>query len=156
MNNVIKSLGPRGSNLIKSYETLQLKAYKPTPNDVWTIGWGSTRDVKPGMVITLSEAEDRFRQDILSAVSLINSLSLTLTQSMFDALVSLVFNVGSGAVASASTICSALRMGDYYTAWAGFTLWRKQRGSDGKLHDLLGLARRRAKEMSLFLEDGLP
>lgn len=155
--NGVKYLGPRGANLIKSFETLQLKAYKPTPNDVWTIGYGSTRDVKPGMIITLAEAEDRFMQDASSTIREVNNrFSKTLlTQAMFDALVSLVFNVGASAISPTSTIGSSLIVKDYYSAWAGFALWRKQRGPNG-LQNLLGLARRRAKEMSLFLEDGMP
>ena len=87
---------------------------------------------------------------------------------MFDALVSLVFNAGSGAIKPnkepvlkqddlGSTIWRELtgwgkaQRSDYYEACEAFFLWRKQKGKD-----LLGLARRRAKEMVLFLEDGLP
>lgn len=153
----MKSLGSRGEILIKASELLSLKSYKPTPNDVWTIGWGHTgSDVGPNQQITIEEAQALFIKDTAKFVALVNSLSVRLTQSMFDALVSLVFNVGASAVGPKSTIGQALILRDYYSAWAGFTLWRKQRGADGQLHNLLGLARRRAKEMSLFLEDGLP
>lgn len=47
---------------IKSFEGLRLKAY-PDPGskdgNPWTIGYGSTRGVKKGMVITEAEAEAR-------------------------------------------------------------------------------------------------
>lgn len=151
-------LGPRGESLIKSFEQLRLTAYKPTRDDVWTIGWGSTRDVYEGLSITIDQAQLRFLADTQNAVRTVNALPCALTQSMFDALVSLVFNVGPGAIKPGSTIGNALHLlaaggkpAGYYTAWAGFALWRKQAGKD-----LLGLARRRAKEMTLFLEDGLP
>lgn len=160
MNNL--HLGPRGESLIKSFEQLRLIAYLPTPNDVPTIGYGSTRGVKLGMTITREQADRMFDIDVLQAVTSVNSLPCKLTQSMFDALVSLVFNVGPGAVKAGSTIGDALRyqlkartvtehQAVYFSAWAGFALWRKQAKKD-----LLGLARRRAKEMQLFFEDGLP
>lgn len=146
------TLGKRGEALIKQYETLKLTAYLPTPNDVSTIGWGHTRGVKMGDTCTRDQADRWFREDVRSSeLAVETSTGDTLTQSMYDALVSLVFNVGPAAVSSSSTIGKALRDSNYFAAWAGFALWRKQ----GK-KDLLGLARRRAKEMVLFLEDGLP
>lgn len=162
------TLGKRGELLIKSYEGYSSKAYLPTPDDVLTIGFGHTRNVKMGDTCTTEQAEEWFKQDISSAVQAVNKFKFNLTQAMFDALVSLVFNVGPGALKPAkvptlkqsdmgSTIWTALsgygRNGDpdYYAACAGFFLWRKQNKKD-----LLGLARRRAKEMVLFLEDGLP
>lgn len=160
-------LGPRGELLIKSFEQLRLTAYKPTRDDVWTVGWGSTKGVREGMTISIDEAQLRFLADIGDAVYRVNSLPCALTQSMFDALVSLVFNVGPGAIKAGSTIGNALQSKirlpfdpktaalaptpDYFAAWAGFALWRKQAGKN-----LLGLARRRAKEMDLWWQDGLP
>lgn len=162
-------LGLRGEKLIKSYETLKFSAYLPTKDDVWTIGWGRTKGVKKGDICTIDQAEKWFREDVAWAEEAVNQLitrwNVKLTQSMFDALVSLVFNVGPSAVESestkpgkdsdvksfypGSTIWFQLyRSNNYYTACQAFMLWRKQKGKD-----LLGLARRRAKEMSLFLED---
>lgn len=149
-------LGSRGERLIKSYETLKLVAYMPTPNDRPTIGWGHTKDVKIGQTISLTQAQAFFDEDMADAVAavslLVKKAKVKLTQSMVDAIISLVFNVGPSAVQSRSTIGSALiEKGDYYLACQGFFLWRKQAG-----RSLLGLARRRAKEMELFLEDGIP
>jgi lysozyme len=151
---MIMKLGSRGESLIKSFETLKLKAYMPTPNDVPTIGYGHTKGVKLGQTIDIAEAERLFDLDVKSSVDAVNGLLCPLTQSMFDALVSLVFNVGHSGIKVGSTIGDALRKSpkpDYYVAWSGFALWRKQAGKD-----LLGLARRRAKEMELFLQDGIP
>jgi len=152
------SLGPRGESLIKSFEKLSLVAYMPTPNDQPTIGWGHTgKDVKIGDTITKEMAEIMFTKDIEWAENSVRHKQAILTQSMFDALVSLVFNVGPGCLTDDSTIGGNLptlefsNSGGYFRAWAGFALWRKQGGKD-----LLGLARRRAKEMELFLEDGIP
>lgn len=149
--NMNMKLGKRGEILIKSYETLRLTGYFPTPDDKPTAGWGHTGpDVEIGREYTLYTAGLWFTSDTASAVKVVNAIGVKLTQSMFDALVSIVFNVGPGCVSGNSTIGRALRSGDYLGAWAGFALWRKQ----GK-KDLLGLARRRAGEMCLFLEDGL-
>jgi lysozyme len=152
------TLGPRGAALIKSYETLRLKAYKPTPNDVWTVGYGSTRGIREGIVITEFRAEELFKQDTQDAVEAVDYLhrrmsskGFDLTPSMIDALISLVFNVGPSCLSASATIGKALIAGNYYSAWRGFSLWTKQASND-----LLGLARRRSEEMKLFLEDGIP
>jgi lysozyme len=147
------TLGLPGLALITSFETLQFTAYLPTPNDVWTIGYGHTHNVKQGDTCTSSQANKWLIDDVNGAVTDVRIMlaEINLTQSMFDALVSLVFNVGSGAIIQWSTIRQALAGKDYYAACAGFYLWRKQAGKD-----LLGLARRRVKEMELFLSGGLP
>lgn len=149
------TLGPRGETLIKSFEGFRLSAYLPTPNDVPTIGYGHTDGVKLGDTCTREQAEEWFHLDVSSSVRTVLLVQLTLniklTQSMFDSLVSLVFNVGSSCLGTGSTIRKALSVKDYYTACGGFFLWRKQ----GKT-DLLGLARRRIDEMNLFLDDGIP
>jgi len=144
-------LGTRGSDIIKSYEALKLRAYLPTPDDVWTIGWGHTKGVNPGDVIDLAKAEQFFIEDTFTAVEAVNRLGVPLTQGMFDALVSLVFNTGPGAISPNSTIGMALIKRDYFSAGAGFLLWRKQKGKD-----LLGLVRRRVKELDIFFQDGIP
>lgn len=149
-------LGLRGEALIKSYETLKFSAYMPTKDDVWTLGYGRTKGVKMGDICTIDQAEKWFREDVAWAEEAVNRLielnsSVKLSQSMFDALVSLIFNVGPSCVAVGSTVGDNLRNNMYYLACNGFFLWCKQKGKD-----LLGLARRRAKEMVLFLEDGVP
>lgn len=144
-------LGIRGEKLIKSHETLRLSAYLPTPDDVPSIGWGHTSGVHLGDTCSLAQARVWFSLDVAEATATIARLPIPLTDAMRDALISLVYNVGASAISAKSTIGHALLAKDYYTAWAGFTLWRKQSG-----RDLLGLARRRAEEMSLFLEDGVP
>lgn len=168
-------LGPRGEALIKGRETLRLVAYRPTPRDVWTIGWGHTRGVKKGDRCTPEQAEAWFWEDVAPVVAAINLFDYELTQAMFDALCSLGYNCGIGSTATESellaladfaewmadlslvkpttesTVGNALAENRYYTAWRGISLWTKQAGKD-----LLGLARRRAEEMVLFFEDGLP
>jgi len=49
--------------LIKRFESLQLDAYL-CPAGVWTIGWGHTAGVEPGMRITAQHAEELLGLDI--------------------------------------------------------------------------------------------
>lgn len=155
-----RQLGKRGARLIQVAEAgpggfPALKAFLPTPNDVPTIGWGHTKGVQMGMTCTLAQAEAWFNEDVADAVKAVTGLSTRtkceLSQSMFDALVSLVYNVGPGAVQSASTISDCLMDRYYFGAWRGFSLWIKQAH-----RPLRGLAIRRAAEMALFFEDPLP
>lgn len=151
------TLGKRGETLIKVIETgdgiPRLKAYLPTPHDVPTIAFGHTQGVKLGDTCTEEQAEQWFREDVTGAVRIVNlvGLGLDFTQSMFDALVSLVYNSGPSPLTLTSTIGAALRKRDWFGAWRGFALWTKQGHTD-----LRGLAERRAQEMALFMEDPLP
>ncbi len=54
---------PEGVRLIKDFEGLSLKAYV-CPAGVLTIGYGTTRGVKPGQVISEAEAEAMLRADL--------------------------------------------------------------------------------------------
>ena len=80
-------------NAIKGFEKLELKAYK-CPAGVLTIGYGHTRGVKEGQVITEAQADVLLKGDVLLVEKSINDLGLTLTQGQFDALVSFCFNLG--------------------------------------------------------------
>lgn len=80
-------------NAIKGFETLELKAYK-CPAGVLTIGYGHTRGVKKGQVITKVQADVLLKGDVLVVEKSINDLGLTLTQGQFDALVDFCFNLG--------------------------------------------------------------
>jgi len=134
-------------NIIKKHEGLRLEAYLPTPNDVWTIGYGHTHTTKQGMKITKAQADKLLYMDIAWAEEAVNTLvKVPLTQNQFDALVSFVFNVGAGAF-SKSTLLRFLNMGDYTNAAAQFLRWNRQKGKV-----LNGLTRRRQEERELFLK----
>ncbi len=90
---IVKSSG-LAHQLIKASEGLFLKAYR-CPAGVWTIGWGHTKDVKPGMRISLDEAERLFREDVVEFDSgVARALKREVPQYVFDALVSFAWNVG--------------------------------------------------------------
>jgi lysozyme len=146
-----RRLGPAGADLIKSYEGLKTEAYRPTENDVPTLGYGHTRGVKMGDTCTIAQAEAWFREDVAGAEKAVNALGVPMSQGQFDALVSFAFNVGAGSLGEGTTVGNAMRERRWFNAWIGLALWTKQAGKD-----LRGLARRRAQEMALFMSDPLP
>lgn len=97
----IMTLSKTGLDFIKKWESLSLKAYK-CPKGIWTIGYGHTSGVKPGMQITKEEAEALIKKDVFMAESAVNELQQffsypVMSQNEYDALVSLVFNIGTDA-----------------------------------------------------------
>lgn len=146
------NIGERGISLIKSFEKLRLTAYKPTPNDVWTVGYGSTKDVEPGMTITEEEADERLLLDLHDAETCVRKrcTGINITQGQYDAMVSLVFNIGCGNF-SGSTVLRKLLDGDDDGACEAFLMWIKQKNKKtGALETLAGLTRRRLEEQALF------
>lgn len=140
--------GAKGRELIKSFESLKLKAYPDpaTGGKPWTIGWGHTKGVKPGDQITQAQAEAFLAEDLAVFESAVNSaIKRPMTQSQFDAMVSLAFNIG-GANFASSTLVKKFNAGDVQGAADQFPRWKN---ADGK--EMKGLVRRRAAERELFL-----
>jgi lysozyme len=82
---------------IKFEEGLRLEAYRDT-SAVWTIGYGHTGpEVHEGQVITEGEAKELLHKDVQWAIDAVNHMvKVPLGQNQFNALVSFVFNVGTG------------------------------------------------------------
>lgn len=132
------------ADIIKRFEGCKLTAYK-CPADVWTIGWGSTRNVKEGMVISEGEAFARLMMDMQESGEAIESyVKVPLNDNQFAALVSFVFNVGAGAFRK-STMLKMLNQGAYSAAAVQFDRWTKAGNQV-----LPGLVKRRAAERALF------
>jgi len=134
----------RGINLIKSFEGFRSKAYK-CPAGVWTIGYGSTSNVREGMVISEQQAETMLRNDLMTAENAVNNQRLDINQNKFDALVSFVFNCGSGNFAK-STLLKRIKINPHDPSiYKWFAVWNK---GGGKV--LPGLVRRRKEEAELY------
>lgn len=138
-----------GLDLIKSYETLQLTAYRALKTEKYlTIGYGHYGpDVKEGQTITKDEATELLQQDVQTAENELNQLikqNVLLTQNQFDALCSLVFNIGVGNFRK-STLRKKL-LNHIRSVDCEFMKWVY---SDG--HYIQGLYNRRKKEVELFL-----
>ena len=132
-------------DLIRQFEGLRLAAYK-CPAGVPTIGYGTTRGVKMGMTVTKDEAEKLLQADVTPFSDRINKLvKVKLNQNQFDALVSFVYNVGSGAFAD-STMLKLINQNLLDDAANQFIRWNRANGEV-----LPGLTRRRMAERDLFL-----
>ena len=130
-----------GLDLIKKYEGLRLKAYKPVATEeYWTIGYGHYgADVREGMTITEAQAEEYLKLDCASAVKAVNNLKRNFTQNQFDALVSFTYNCGAGNLRKLCKDRTIAEIGEK------IVLYNK---AGGKV--LNGLVRRRNEEQALY------
>lgn len=145
----MKQISDNGLQLIAGFEGLRLNAYFDAVG-VLTIGYGHTQGVKRGDTITKKQALDFLRDDAQTAVNAVNQLvKVNLTQNQFDALVSLVFNIGAGNFKS-SRLLKFVNVKQFKAAADAFKSWNKGR-INGKLTVLKGLTIRRGRERELFL-----
>lgn len=137
-----------GINLIKKFEGCRLTAYK-CPAGVWTIGYGHTRNVTPGMTITQQQAEELLKQDLLSfELNVRGCVVANLNDYQIDALTSFAYNLGIGSLRK-STLLRIINKGGATEAEIRrqFSRWVY---AGGKI--LKGLQRRRAAEADLYFK----
>jgi lysozyme len=138
-----------GLLMIKRFEGVRLKAYRDT-NGLWTIGCGHLLPVGQDYH-DLEWAQAQVAEQLLAdtsgtQASVRRAVKVPLSQPQFDALVSLVFNIGSGHfigtdATKPSTVLTRLNQKDYYGAAEAFLLW-KDKGI---------LLPRRQEERAVFL-----
>lgn len=145
-----RQVSPKGIALIHSFEQCRLEAY-PDPGSrdgrPWTIGWGSTGPgIAKGVRWTQAQADERFAADLAKFAAKVDAMigDSPTTQHQFDAMVSLAYNIGTGALQK-STVLRLHKAGDYAGAAAAFAMWVR---NDGKI--MRGLVRRRAAEADLY------
>ena len=131
---------------MESFEGLRLKAYYDQRH-IPTIGYGHTgADVFINDTITQEEADNLLAIDLHHAESAIYTyVKVALNQNQFDALVSLIYNIGSGAF-STSTVLRLLNANDIDGAADAFLMWDKTNGAVNQ-----GLLNRRKAERTYFL-----
>lgn len=149
-------LNPSGIRLIKEFESLSLKAYRDQ-GGIWTIGYGHTGDVEPGLEITREQAEQWFKEDVEFVEENIAALvKVPLTANQHAALVSFIYNVGLGnpgikagfqylVSGNPSTMLRLLNEGKYDSVASEFSKWIHVGGIVSN-----GLIRRRKAEQELF------
>jgi len=141
-------ISEEGKGLIKKFEGCKLEAYLCSAN-VWTCGWGATRDVNEKTTWTQEQADERFDHDIVEFEDYINDyVTAPLHQNQFDALVAWVYNLGPNNLKS-STMLRVLNSGEYEEVPHQMKRWNK---AGGKV--LEGLTRRRLAESMLFEGNG--
>lgn len=138
---------PRVISFIKGFEGFRAAAYVPVKDDKLTIGYGFTAGVKAGDTMTRAEADARFIEELAKyEYAVERATHERCTQSQFDALVSLAYNIGIGALQK-STVLKAHNREDFAAAARAFALYNK---SGGKVYP--GLVKRRAAEAAMYLE----
>ncbi len=130
---------------IAGYESYRGDAYLPTPHDVPTYGYGSTKGVKLGDKITPDRALARLANDLDSVyvIGVKKCVDVPLYDHEFGAYVSLTYNIGVPAFCN-STLVKKLNHGDYSGACAEISRWNKQKGKE-----LKGLTKRRSEERKI-------
>lgn len=128
-----RQLSARGEAFIKQEEGFRSRAYKDGVTSLgvqlYSIGYGHQITGRDGLtknsVIDELKAHELFRGDVASRERLIAKIvRVPLTQGQFDALVSLGYNIGLGALEKSSLI-KALNRGDYVEARRQFMEWTK-------------------------------
>lgn len=140
----------RGRAFIEKEEGCVLHAYSDAANEdppdrkpVWTIGYGHTGpEVVSGLVWTKQQADQGLERDLMHVELTItaNCKPADMLQNEFDALASLIFNIGGHAFIN-STVLRDYNRGDFQAAADAFLMWRRPPR----------LIPRRERERALFL-----
>jgi len=154
---MIMNISPSGIEFIKSWEKLRLNAYLDAPStSIWTIGYGHTKGVYANQTISVDQAKQFLNEDLAIVESMINYYckNVDLSQNQFDALCSLVFNVGAGTIFTkvynngykkGSSLYNLLLAGEIDKAGDHFTDFVMAGGQK-----MQGLVNRRKSEQNLF------
>ncbi|WP_439461788.1 lysozyme [Serratia quinivorans] len=137
-----------GIDFLKKEEGERLTGYSDT-RGIPTIGVGHTGlvdgiPVRVGMGITKDKSSELLRSDLQWTERAVNNANVRLSQNQYDALCSLVFNIGAPAFNN-STLLKKLKANDYQGTADQFLVWKRS----GKDVDIL--LPRRKRERSLFL-----
>lgn len=138
--------------IVRLYEGLRLRAYID-PVGVLTIGYGHTKGVKPGQVISLQEAESLLLSDATEALT--QTLDLcpalaTASAAKQAAIADFTFNLGAGRL-RASTLRRRIEAGEYDLVPRELRRWVYGKNpKTGEMQVLTGLVRRREAEVALW------
>lgn len=141
------------SNLLVDFvarkEGFRDTAYRPLPTDRWTVGYGFTYlngdAVQEGDTIDEYTARQYLGKNLSHLANIIaGQLPLTpnLTQYEFDAIISLAYNIGAGALFGSNT-WELLKQGQSISN--KFHLWDRSGG-----HEVQGLLNRRLAEKEIY------
>ena len=139
----------KGIKFIAQWEGKRLTKYKDSAG-LWTIGIGHliTGKENPPIGDTITDVmcnELFIRDSRIANTAIDNNVKVPLTQNEFDSILSLVYNIGTGAF-SKSTLLKKLNAGDKPGAADEFLKWNKAGG-----RVIQGLVNRRQSERKLFL-----
>lgn len=113
---------------------------------IWTIGYGCTAGVTPGMIWSEPEAEAALMRELEKHAAIVDRVvTVPIGENNRAALISFSYNTGG---LPKSTMLKKLNAGDFDGAAREFDRWSK---AGGKVYK--GLVRRRAAERALFEMD---
>lgn len=136
----------RGIELLIRFEGYRANAYLD-PIGIPTIGFGFVKGVKMGDTMTLYDAKERLKRELVEyEQGVLSSMTRAPNQNQFDACVVFAFNVGVAGFKK-SSVLKAHNRGDEQAAARAFALWNRAGGKTWP-----GLTRRRAAEAALYLE----
>ena len=144
----------RGINLLHEFESCRLEAYL-CPANVWTIGWGNTQyengiRVRQGDRITQQRADELFKNMLTTFESGVNrSVTSSINDNQFSALVCFAYNIGIGAFRSSTLLRLVNENPNNPEISNQFLRWNRAGG-----RVLAGLTRRRTAESDLYFSRG--
>lgn len=142
---------PVGVTMVKHFEGFRSNAYL-CPAGVWTIAYGATEGVRPGMIVTPQEGQVLLLKDMVRFENYVNKMIYRLMKwHEFDAIVSFSFNVGyrfSGKSKN-SVLHDAINSGNTKVVVYKLSLYNKAK-VDGRYIVLPGLVARRRAESFLY------
>lgn len=145
------AVSPDGLALIQKHEGFRAEP-TPLPDGAWLVGHGHVRVGMAGPAVSENEAAHLLALDLAPVERLVNAtVTMPLTQSQFDALVSFVFSIGAEAFET-SQVLRRVNNGDFLSAAYAMEAWRKSDVA-GELVVVGALVRRRADEKARFLRD---
>jgi len=137
-------ISEEGRQLIKKFEGCELEAYKCSAN-VWTIGYGRTKNVSRGDTCTQEQADKWLEEELpVYGAYVSDAVLVPLDQNQFDALVAWTYNLGPTNLNN-STMLKVLNENKKEEVPGQMRRWNK---ANGKV--LEGLERRRLAESLLF------
>lgn len=135
-------------DLIKEFEGCRLEAYQCQAG-VWTIGYGRTKGIRKGQVVTVEEADAMLMEDISGFEAEVDRLvTADVPDIQIGALVSLAFNIGTGAFAKSSLLKAVNAGGAVDTLWLEWSRYTDPESGAKCISN--GLARRRRAELDLW------
>ena len=131
-------------DMVKYFEGFKAVAYL-CPANVWTIGYGRTKNVKDGDITSMPQATRDLEEELVEFGDQVHRVvDVELSQNEFDALTSWTYNLGVGNLQS-STLLKKLNAGDKDSVPSEMLRWNK---AAGKV--LAGLTTRRQAEADLW------
>ena len=133
-------------DLIMKYEGCRLKAYQDVVG-VWTLGWGITEGIAPGMEITQEQADMMLFVDVEKrALKILQMVEHVINDNQLCALISFAYKVGIGALYRSTLLHYINENMPKEEVAAQFLRWDK---AGGRVY--AGLTRRRKEESELYL-----